>query len=240
MSEKRRREVPRGGLPIWRGTKALSALGVVAAMVIAVNVNLLVARFYTRWDVTSEGLYTLSPATTSILEALDGPVKVTVLLARTDPLLAPVRQTLVAYAAKTRKLEIQYLDPEQNPAQFVAVQKKHGIMAGQAEDGRVVTDAVILIARGDRTWFVTNDELSSFDDEGRAKPRIEQALSEGIANVNAAADRAAGPSSFCRAVAMRHSSRKSRSARQRHGRDARSCPALTANRKRGHPKSGIS
>jgi hypothetical protein len=169
--------------PVWRSTKALSALGVVAAMVLAVNANVLVARFYTRWDVTSEGLYTLSPATRSILQALDGPVKVTVLLSRTDPLLAPVRQTLVAYGAETRMLEVQYLDPEQNPAEFVAVQKKHGIMAGQAEDGRVVTDAVLLIARGDRTWFVTNDELSSFDDEGRAKPRIEQALSEGIASV---------------------------------------------------------
>jgi hypothetical protein len=169
--------------PVWRSTKALSALGVVAAMVVAVNANVLVARFYTRWDVTSEGLYTLSPATTSILRSLDGPVKVTVLLARTDPLLAPVRQTLVAYGAETRKLEVGYLDPEQNPAEFVAIQKKHGIMAGQADDGRVVTDAVLLVSRGDRTWFVTNDELSSFDDEGRAKPRIEQALSEGIASV---------------------------------------------------------
>ena len=56
-------------------------------------------------------------------------------------------------------------------------------MAGQAEDGRVVTDAVLLVSSGERTWFVTSDELSSFDDEGRARPRIEQALSEGIANV---------------------------------------------------------
>ncbi len=169
--------------PVWRSTKALSALGVAAAMVIAVNANVLVARFYTRWDVTSEGLYTLSPATKGILAALDGPVKITVLLARTDPLLAPMRQTLVAYGAETKKLEVSYLDPEQNPAEFIAVQKKHGIMAGQADDGRVVSEAVLLVSRGDHTWFVTSDELSSFDDEGRARPRIEQALSEGIASV---------------------------------------------------------
>ena len=137
--------------PIWRSTKALSALAVVAAMVVAVNVNVLVARFYTRWDVTSEGLYTLSPATTSILGSLDGPVKITVLLARSDPLLAPVRQTLVAYGAETRKLEVSYLDPEQNPAEFVAIQKKHGIMAGQTDDKRVVTDAVLLVSRSDHT-----------------------------------------------------------------------------------------
>jgi hypothetical protein len=168
---------------IWRGTKALSALGVVAAMVLAVNANVLVARFYTRWDATSEGLYTISPATKSILGSLDGPVQVTVLLARTDPLLPPMRQMLVAYAAETRKLELFYLDPEQNPAEFIAIQKKHGIMAGQADDGRVVSEAVLLVSRGDRTWFVTSDELQSFDDEGRARPRIEQALTEGIASV---------------------------------------------------------
>jgi hypothetical protein len=169
--------------PISRGTKALSALGVAAAVVVLVNVNVLVARFYTRWDVTSEGLYTLSPATKTILRELDGPVGVTVLLSRTDPLLAPVRQMLVAYGGETRKLDVRYLDPEQNPAEFVAIQKKHGIVAGQADDGRLVSEAVLFISRGERTWFVTNEELSSFDDEGRARPRIEQALTEGIANV---------------------------------------------------------
>lgn len=167
----------------WRSEKALSALGVVAAMVVAVNANVLVSRFYARWDVTSEGLYTLSPATTSILRSLDTDVRITVLLARTDPLLAPMRQMLVAYGAETRRLQTKFLDPEQNPAEFVAVQKKHGIVAGQADDGRMVADAVLLISNGERTWFVTGDELSSFDDEGRARPRIEQALSEGIANV---------------------------------------------------------
>jgi hypothetical protein len=169
--------------PISRGTKALSALGVAAAVVVLVNVNVLVARFYTRWDVTSEGLYSLSPATKTILRELDGPVAVTVLLSRTDPLLAPVRQMLVAYGGETRKLDVRFLDPEQNPAEFVATQKKHGIVAGQADDGRLVSEAVLFISRGERTWFVTNEELSSFDDEGRARPRIEQALTEGIANV---------------------------------------------------------
>lgn len=166
-----------------RTAKALSALGVTAAVVIGVNANVLVSRWYTRWDLTTEGLYTLSPATKSILATLDGTVDVTVLLARTDPLLAPVRQMLVAYGAETRKLEVKTVDPEQNPAEFLAIQQKYGITAGKAEDGRVVTDAVIIVARGERSWFLTADELGSLDDQGRARPRLEQALSEGIANV---------------------------------------------------------
>ncbi|HEY3493264.1 MAG TPA: GldG family protein [Polyangiaceae bacterium] len=174
-----------GRAPLSRSTKALSALGVLAAVVIAVNANILVARFYERWDFTSERLYTLSPATTSLLATLDRPISVAVLLSRTDPLLTPIRQLLVAYGAETQKLEVRYVDPEQSPAEFMALQQKYGILAGKADDGRVVTDAVILLARGDRTWFVTADELSTPDEEGRARPRLEQALSEGIASVTA-------------------------------------------------------
>jgi hypothetical protein len=174
-----------GRAPLSKSTKALSALGVLAAAVIAVNANILVARWYTRWDFTSERLYSLSPATSSILAGLDQPVSILVLLARTDPLLAPIRQLLVAYGAETRKLEVRYVDPEQSPAEFMAVQQKYGILAGKADDGRVVTDAVVLIARGDRSWFVTGDELSQPDEEGRARPRLEQALTEGIASVSA-------------------------------------------------------
>lgn len=166
-----------------RRGKALAALGVLAAMVLAVNANVLVARFYTRWDVSSEGLYTLSPATRGILHDLREPVTLTVLLARTDPLLPPLRQLLTSYGAETPKLEVKVVDPEQSPAELVALQQKYGISAGKAEDGRVVTDAVILIARGDRTWFVTSDELGTPEDDGRQKPRLEQALTEGLASV---------------------------------------------------------
>ena len=166
-----------------RSSKALSALGVLAAVVLAVNVNVLTSRFYKRWDVSSGGLYTLSGATTGILRDLTETVTLTVLLARTDPLLPPLRQLIVSYGAETSRLEVKYLDPEQNPAEFSAIQQRYGVTAGKAEDGRVVTDAVILVARGDRTWFVTSDELGQGDDEGRAKPRLEQALTEGIAGV---------------------------------------------------------
>jgi len=179
MSEPRTPE-PRA---LSRRTKALSALGVLAAVVLAVNANVLAARFYERWDVTSEGLYTLSPATVTTLRELTDTVSVTLLLARTDPLLPPLRQLLVSYGAQTTHLDVKAVDPEQNPAEFAALQQKYGITAGKAEDGRIVTDTVVVVARGDRTWFVTSAELGSADDEGRAKPRLEQALTEALASV---------------------------------------------------------
>jgi hypothetical protein len=166
-----------------RSHKALSALGVFAAVVLAVNANVLVSRWYTRWDVTSEGLYTLSHATKATLAALKDPIELVVLLTRDDPLLPRVRQMLTAYAAETTRLDVRYVDPERNPAEFAAVQERYRILTGRTADDKVVTDAVIVIARGDRSWFVTADDVTSFDDEGRARPELEQALTEGIANV---------------------------------------------------------
>lgn len=172
----------RGG--VTRSFRAFAALGVLGATLLAVNVNVLVARWYKRWDLTAEQLYTLSPATLKTLHTLDQPLSITVLLSRSDPLSVSVRQMLVQYGAETTKLTVKYVDPDQNPAEFQVLQKDLGLVTGRAEDGRVVTDASLVIARGERHWFVTNDELVHYDDQsGKAQPRLEQALTEGIANV---------------------------------------------------------
>lgn len=164
--------------------KALAAAGVLAAAVIAVLCNVLVARFYKRWDVTRAGLYTLSSATTETLRALGDPVEVVVFLSASDPLSVSVRHMLTAYGAETTKLNTRYVDPDRSPAEFLALQQKYGIVAGKTEDGRVVTDASLVIVRGDRHWFVTTDDMVAVDDnDGRSKPKLEQALTEGIRNV---------------------------------------------------------
>jgi len=41
-----------------------------------------------------------------------------------------------------------------------------------------------VISHGDKHWFVTSEELVHYDDQsGKAQPRLEQSLTEGIANV---------------------------------------------------------
>lgn len=164
--------------------KVLAAAGVVAAAVIAVLCNVLVARFYKRWDFTQSGLYTLSPATVETLRGLGEPIEVIVFLSASDPLAVSVRHMLTAYGAETTKLQTRYVDPDRSPAEFLALQQKYGIVAGKTEDGRVVTDASLVIARGERHWFVTTDDMVAYDEEdGRSKPKLEQALTEGIRNV---------------------------------------------------------
>lgn len=172
---------------IWRklvdSPRWLSAAGVLAAGVIAVQLNVLVARHYTRWDFTSHGTYTLSAPTRDLLTSLDEPVEITVLLARSDRLLVDTRHMLDAYRGVTSRLRVRYVDPDAEPAQFLALQERYGIAAGATQDGRVVADASLIISQQDRHWFVSADELVHFDDEGNAQARLEAALTEGIARV---------------------------------------------------------
>src|SRR5262249_31736531 len=67
------------------------AAGVVAAMLLAVLVNVYAARHYRRWDLTTHGLYTLSPATLETLHSLNEQVEVDVLLSSRDPLANSVK-----------------------------------------------------------------------------------------------------------------------------------------------------
>jgi hypothetical protein len=161
----------------------LSAVGVLSAGVIAVQANVLVARYYERWDFTSQGAYTLSHPTRALLESLQAPVEVTVLIPRSDRLIIDARHMLDAYRAVSPELEVRYVDPDSQPAEFMALQQRHGISAGQTQDGRLVTDASFIVSQGERHHFVSTDDLVSVDDQGRARPRLEATLTEGIAHV---------------------------------------------------------
>lgn len=162
-------------------------LGVAASAALLVNLNVLGARWYQRWDWTSDKLYTLSAPTRELLSRLREPVDVEVLLSKSDPLSVSVRHMLDAYGAETRQLRVRYVDPDRSPAEFLAVQQKYQIMAGKAEDGRVITDAVIVLSQGERHWFLTSDELVQLDeDSGRARPALELSLSTAIDNLRRA------------------------------------------------------
>lgn len=167
--------------------RALPWLGVAAAGILLVNVNVLGARWYRRWDFTTDRLYTLSQPTKELLAGLQEPVDVNVLLSKSDPLSISVRHMLEAYGAQTQQLRVRYVDPDRSPAEFVAVQQKYQILAGKTEDGRIITDAVIVLAQGARHWFITSTELVQLDeDSGRARPALEQALSTALDNLRKA------------------------------------------------------
>jgi hypothetical protein len=171
-----------GGRLGW--PRVMAALGVLSAVVLAVSANVLVARYYHRWDFTTRRLYTLSDVTLNTLHQLGEPVEVVVLLSKSDPLELTVRQLLSSYTAEDPALSVRSIDPERSPAEFLAAQQKYGLLAGKTQDGRVVADAAVIVTQGDRRWFLTSDQLVDYDDDsGEARPRLEQALTEGLLSV---------------------------------------------------------
>jgi hypothetical protein len=176
---------PRIRWPVVEAAHVSKLVGVVAAMAVIVLVNVIVARRFTRWDWTANKRYTLSSATTQTLHDLPDTVQVWVLLGGADPLEQGVKQLLVAYQAETTKLEVHYVDPDRDTVALEDIRKRFKIETGRTEDGHVVADAVVVVAHGERHWFVTAAEMVEVaaSDDTRVKPREERALTGAIRNV---------------------------------------------------------
>lgn len=164
------------------GTKFGAITGLIAAMVLAMLVNVLAARHYKRWDFTQSGLYTLSRATIETLHNLGENIRIDVLVPSSEPLSLSLRHLLTAYGAETTRLDVHFTDPDRHAAEFLAVQRKYD---ERVIDGRVVSDAAIVISRGDRAFFVTPRDLVEVEDaeDARARPKLEQALTVAIRSV---------------------------------------------------------
>ncbi len=181
MSRRRAHGVPRWLTP----ARFVPLVGIAAGMCAVVLVNVLAARHFRRWDWTRGQRYSLSPATVETLHDLDRTLEVWVLMGSQEPLLLSVKQMLVAYAGETDRLEVHYVDPDKDAIQLLDVRRRFKIEAARAEDGRVVTDASIVVAQGDRHWFIGPQDLVEISetDDRRAKPREEKALTYAIRNV---------------------------------------------------------
>ncbi len=168
-----------------RAGQALQLGGLAAAVALALLLNVLASRHYKRWDWTTGSRYTLTPATLQTLHELGETIEVWVLLGGADPLEQSVKQLLVSYQAETSRLSVHYIDPDRDAVALVDVQQRFKIEAGRSADGRVVTDAVMVVARGDKHWFLTASDMFEVGagDDIKAKPREEQAITGAIRSV---------------------------------------------------------
>ena len=165
-----------------RASRLLTAAGIAASIVIAVLANMLSARHYARWDWTESGLYSISRVTEQTLRSITQPVDVYVLLSREDPMTLTMRHLLDAYQAIAPLLKVEFIDPDRQAAALRAIQQTHNIAAAQTEDGRVATDAQIIVARGDRRHFITSSELIdvAVGEELTARSQVEATLTAAI------------------------------------------------------------
>jgi hypothetical protein len=144
---------PRGGM------RTLELAGIAGAVVLAVVVNVLAARHYTRWDWTQGKRWSVSAGTLETLRGLDRPVDLWIVMGRGDPSESGLRDLVLAYTAATTRLGVHWIDPDRDVAQLVDLQQRFGLEADRTEDGRVATDAVVIAASGDKHWFLTHGEI---------------------------------------------------------------------------------
>ena len=170
---------PRGGTEL--GTKVSASISLIAAIVLAVLVNMYSARHYARWDLTASGEFTLSPATIETLRALDQEVHIVVLTPRESPIGTSLAETLESYSMQTQKLDVRFINPDNDRLELAEVQKKYGILTGEA-DGHMVTDALMIVIRGEQHRLVRQEDLERVDDatDMRVRPSIEYALTSAI------------------------------------------------------------
>jgi hypothetical protein len=159
-------------------------LGTLSIVAIAVLINVLGARHFRRFDVTKDHRYSLSPATLTTLRELREPVHVWVLMSSGDPLRESVKQVLVAYQAESSKVETHFINPDREPVQYADIRRRFKMDAGRSKGG-VVSDAVLVVSQGDRSWFISPADLLEVEksDDPRAKPREERALTGAIRSV---------------------------------------------------------
>src|SRR5438876_5557037 len=124
----------------YGGNTAAMVVLAIAALVIA---NLLVARFKVRWDLTEQGTYSLSDQTKRIVGGLSGPVQVTGFYTQFSGATKQRAQDLLKeYQVYSDKLQVQFVDPDQNP--------------GQARQLGIQQDGVLVLQSGDRRQDVSN------------------------------------------------------------------------------------
>jgi ABC-2 type transport system permease protein len=176
-----------------RGFDVWAVVGTALVAVIVVLVNYISARRYERWDLTRDGLFTLSERTGSLLRTLDKPVDLYVFMSSGEPTYQELRELTERYRAKTDKLAVHFVDPDREPARFKLLAEKYGVRAGAQENGQTEAELAALVVSGEKRWSITRDDLVDVDFDSLEGPKsgegakvnvkTEQALSGAIVQV---------------------------------------------------------
>ena len=98
-----------------RITASASSLLLVAILLM---VNYLAFRHYLRFDWTSQGIFTLSPKSKTVLRDLNKDLDVYVFLSRGEAGFLPTDELLKRYAAASTHVHLHYVDPDREASQF--------------------------------------------------------------------------------------------------------------------------
>jgi ABC-type uncharacterized transport system involved in gliding motility auxiliary subunit len=131
-------------------------VGVVLIIALTMMVNWVSARKWVRSDWTSSKIYSLSAKSASILGDLDEEIRVVVFMTPASSMYDQVRELLDRYQAASDKITVEQIDPEREPLKTRQLAEQFGIS---------VADTVVFVY-GDRTKYVTSDQMAEMDYSG--------------------------------------------------------------------------
>jgi hypothetical protein len=177
--------------PVKRRFDALPIVGTALVAVIVVLVNYISARRYERWDLTRDGLFTLSERTVSLLGELEKPVDLYVFMATGEPSFQELRELVDRYRSHTDKLTAHFIDPDREPAKFKLLAERYGVRSALQENGQTEAELAALVVSGEKRWSITRDDLVDVDMDSiqgggagaKVNVKTEQALSGAIVQV---------------------------------------------------------
>ncbi len=172
------------------GKKVLSGVNFVIYTVVVIAILVLINWFVNehdhRWDLTPNKQYSLSPQTQKILKDLNREVSIDVF--DRQKAFGRERDTLSMYSTASRHVNVQYIDPDRQPAlarQYgvrtygtlvVAAGDRH--FEAQGDDEQAITNALIRVLKGKRTvCFVQGHGERNLDSSERdGFSRVKSAL----------------------------------------------------------------
>jgi len=131
-------------------------VAVVLVIALTIMANWLAGRRYVRADWTSTQLYTLSEKTENIVSDLGEEIRVIVFMTPATSMYDQVHELLERYKAASDKITVEYIDPDKEPLKTRQLAEQFGVQ---------VADTVVF-AFGDRTKYVTSDQISEMDYSG--------------------------------------------------------------------------
>jgi hypothetical protein len=153
----------------------------VAASVFSLCINWLVAGSSWRVDIGSDGRETLSPITRETLANLKDAISIYVLVSQTDSLAAFINPVVDRYSLATSRIKVHRVDPDRNPGRYLALQAELGVVSGASQDGKSLSDSIIVVEHGKTRAYVTVDDVQQLDPAtGEIELRVEQALTRAV------------------------------------------------------------
>lgn len=170
--------------------KAAFSASTLLAIVIVLMTNYLSFRHYKRFDLTREGLFTLSDKTKVVLRGLKTDVDIYLFMSRGEPNFADTHELIKRYQATSPRIRVHVVDPDREPAEFQVLAQRFGLGAALLDNLEVGVDVAAVVTAGDKKWSIKRDDLLEWDmnaqDEASSRKvnvKAEQALTGAIVQV---------------------------------------------------------